>query len=159
MDAGKLTRLGKLAFDRYNESKGGKTHDNKPIPPWEKIAETSPDVITAWKAGAEAVYRDAMQEVLNAVRESGCVVKPIHVKGDTDDAARFVFEVCSWEVRQAGEVRELTQALAEKAKQLETAEARVKTLEGVIVDGRLAPWEKADINELDAANSTGFGPK
>ena len=44
--------LGRVAFEAYNESKGGRTYDDKQIPPWDHLSET---VQTAWKCAARAV--------------------------------------------------------------------------------------------------------
>lgn len=43
------------AFAAYNAETGGLTHDNKPIPPFERIRETSPKVARAWRAAVNAV--------------------------------------------------------------------------------------------------------
>lgn len=45
--------LGETAFDAYNESKGGKTHDGKDIPEW---ADLGDEVRAAWEAAANAVH-------------------------------------------------------------------------------------------------------
>lgn len=42
---------GQVAFEAYNEAKGGVTWDGKPIPPWGEVGE---EVQQAWKAAAEA---------------------------------------------------------------------------------------------------------
>lgn len=44
--------LGKIAFDAYSESTGGKTYNDRPIPPWSDI---SPHIQQAWQAAALAV--------------------------------------------------------------------------------------------------------
>lgn len=44
---------GRLAFEAYSVSVGGKTHDDKPIPAWGDLTES---VRTAWGAAASAVY-------------------------------------------------------------------------------------------------------
>ncbi len=41
--------LGQLAFNAYNESKGGTTWDGRPIPKW---ADLGSEVQTAWEASA-----------------------------------------------------------------------------------------------------------
>jgi NTP pyrophosphatase (non-canonical NTP hydrolase) len=46
-----MKSTGQIAFEAYNESKGGLTWDGKPIPPWEAIGEA---VQTAWQAAADA---------------------------------------------------------------------------------------------------------
>lgn len=43
------------AFAAYNAETGGLTHDNKPIPPFERIRETNPKVARAWRAAVNAV--------------------------------------------------------------------------------------------------------
>lgn len=47
--------LARVAFDAYNKSTGGKTHDGKDIPPFEAIRERAPHVVTAWEAAVSAV--------------------------------------------------------------------------------------------------------
>jgi len=49
---------GQIAFEAYNESKGGRTYDGKPIPPWEAIENRGDGhgVKIAWEAAAEAAY-------------------------------------------------------------------------------------------------------
>jgi len=57
--------LGQVGFEAYNESKGGLTYDNKPIPPW---AELPADVKAAWEAAAGAIcdYYDPEGELIDA---------------------------------------------------------------------------------------------
>lgn len=43
---------GQVAFEAYNEAKGGKTYDDKPIPPWDQVGEK---VQAGWEAAANAV--------------------------------------------------------------------------------------------------------
>jgi hypothetical protein len=45
--------LGQLAFNAYNESKGGTTWDGRPIPKW---ADLGSEVQTAWEASATAIF-------------------------------------------------------------------------------------------------------
>jgi hypothetical protein len=44
--------LGQIAFEAYNESKGGLTYDGKPIPPWSEVGDA---VRLGWNVAAEAV--------------------------------------------------------------------------------------------------------
>lgn len=48
---------GQIAFEAYNESKGGLTYDGKPIPPWDTLAgsDVGEAVQRAWEAAAAAV--------------------------------------------------------------------------------------------------------
>ena len=48
--------LGRAAFEAYSASKGGKTHDGKPIPPWEDLGG---DVRAGWQAAAEGALTQA----------------------------------------------------------------------------------------------------
>lgn len=45
-------RLGRLAFEAYNASRGGKAHDGSPIPGWENVRE---EIREAWRVAAVAV--------------------------------------------------------------------------------------------------------
>lgn len=51
---------GRIAFEAYNEAKGGLTHDGKPIPPWTDVGAA---VREAWEAAAYAVLRDGPRRV------------------------------------------------------------------------------------------------
>jgi len=46
---------GQIAFEAYNESKGGLTYDGKPIPPWDTLHGDKAAVQLAWEAAAQAV--------------------------------------------------------------------------------------------------------
>lgn len=43
--------LGEIAYDAYSADAGGKTHDKKNIPPWDKLGD---DVRAHWQAGGQA---------------------------------------------------------------------------------------------------------
>lgn len=47
--------LGQIAFEAYNESKGGLTYDGKPIPPWHELSGDREAVHRAWEVAAAAV--------------------------------------------------------------------------------------------------------
>lgn len=47
--------IGQIAFEAYNESKGGLTYDGKPIPPWDELSGDKLAVQRAWEVAAEAV--------------------------------------------------------------------------------------------------------
>lgn len=49
-----LKTHGQIAFEAYNESRGGKTHDGKPTPPWESLGE---GVQKGWETAAFAVLK------------------------------------------------------------------------------------------------------
>lgn len=51
--------FGRIAFNAYNQSKGGLTYDGKKIPPWKDLP---PDVQLAWTASAKAVMQ-AMEAI------------------------------------------------------------------------------------------------
>lgn len=58
-----MKSLGQLAFEAYNERKGGKTYDGKPIPPWDTLTdETGRAVQAAWEAAAARVVVDVLRE-------------------------------------------------------------------------------------------------
>lgn len=46
---------GQIAFEAYNESKGGLTYDGKPIPPWDELSGDKAAVHRAWEAAADAL--------------------------------------------------------------------------------------------------------
>ena len=46
--------LGQIAFEAYNESKGGLTYDGKPIPPWHELSGDRAAVHRAWEVAAVA---------------------------------------------------------------------------------------------------------
>jgi hypothetical protein len=49
---------GQVAFEAYNESKGGLTYDGKPIPPWSSLeGDTGDAVKRGWEAASTAVLR------------------------------------------------------------------------------------------------------
>lgn len=49
---------GQIAFEAYNESKGGLTYDGKPIPPWDELSGDKAAVHRAWEAAANALVDD-----------------------------------------------------------------------------------------------------
>lgn len=62
---------GQIAFEAYNISRGGKTHDGKPTPPWTELGE---GVRGGWEAAGEAANahgkpsaREVTVEVLRGV--------------------------------------------------------------------------------------------
>jgi hypothetical protein len=63
---------GQIAFEAYNEKKGGLTYDGKPIPPWSDVGDA---VRAAWEASALAVlhvaYDLAMEEADDQPDEGG----------------------------------------------------------------------------------------
>lgn len=62
-----MKSLGQIAFEAYNESKGGKTYDGKPIPPWGTLTdETGLAVRRAWEAAAQAVEAEVTSEIAAA---------------------------------------------------------------------------------------------
>lgn len=62
--------LGQIAFEAYNESKGGRTYDGKPIPGWDTLTnEVGLAVRKAWEAAAVAatsadIARASVSDVL-----------------------------------------------------------------------------------------------
>jgi hypothetical protein len=53
--------LGQVAFEAYNESKGGLTYDGKLIPPWHELSGDRAAVHRAWEAAAVAVIADRFE--------------------------------------------------------------------------------------------------
>ena len=51
---------GQIAFEAYNESKGGLTYDGKPIPPWHELSGDRAAVHRAWEAAAIAIANDLL---------------------------------------------------------------------------------------------------
>ena len=87
---------GQIAFEAYNESKGGLTYDGKPIPPWSSLTgETGEAVKRAWEVAAQAVEnalltsldhkpdelllraRGAVRVFVNGSREQACTLTKI----------------------------------------------------------------------------------
>jgi hypothetical protein len=54
--------LGQVAFEAYNESRGGLTHDGKPTPPWESLGD---GVRSGWEAAAIAVNERMAHETVD----------------------------------------------------------------------------------------------
>lgn len=52
-----LEKLGRRAYERYNESRGGKTWDGKPIPTWDALAgqPTGEGVREGWRCAADSI--------------------------------------------------------------------------------------------------------
>ena len=48
--------LGRIAYEAYNEAKGGLTYDGKPIPSWDSLPEKpgGREVMAAWESAAKA---------------------------------------------------------------------------------------------------------
>ena len=47
---------GQVAFEAYNESKGGLTYDGKPIPPWASLTDATGEAVRrGWEVAAHAV--------------------------------------------------------------------------------------------------------
>lgn len=51
--------MGQRAFEAYNEAKGGRTYDGKPIPPWDAVGD---DVRSAWERAAAVVVIATLRE-------------------------------------------------------------------------------------------------
>jgi len=49
---------GQIAFEAYNEAKGGLTWDGKPIPPWSDVGDAVRD---GWDSAARAVLNAERQ--------------------------------------------------------------------------------------------------
>jgi hypothetical protein len=63
--------LGKIAFDAYNRSTGGKTFDGREIPPWERVCDEKPHVAMAWNEAAAAIRAVALNEAAEVARTWG----------------------------------------------------------------------------------------
>ena len=59
---------GRIAFEAYNESKGGLTYDGKPIPPWDELSGDKEAVQRAWEAAAEAVIESLTRHPEGMIR-------------------------------------------------------------------------------------------
>lgn len=53
------TSLGQIAFEAYNVNRGGKTHDGKDTPPWDRLGK---GVQEGWEAAAKAVEEEVNNE-------------------------------------------------------------------------------------------------
>lgn len=54
---------GQIAFEAYNQSKGGLTYDGKPIPAWDTLSDES-GVKQAWEVAARAARADMSARIL-----------------------------------------------------------------------------------------------
>lgn len=69
--------LGQVAFEAYNESKGGLTYDGKPIPPWDELSGDRAAVHSAWEVAARAAADEMIGRwgvplfLREALREAG----------------------------------------------------------------------------------------
>lgn len=55
-----VRELGRVAFEAYAESVGGRTHDGKPIPGWHDV---TPAVREGWRDAADAVIGAVADEL------------------------------------------------------------------------------------------------
>lgn len=55
-----MKTIGQIAFEAYNEAKGGVTYDGKPIPPWTDVGDA---VRTAWECAAGAAAGTVQAEM------------------------------------------------------------------------------------------------
>lgn len=46
--------LGKVAYEAYSESVGGKSFNGDDLPSWEERYDTHPEIAAAWEAAAQA---------------------------------------------------------------------------------------------------------
>lgn len=54
---------GQIAFEAYNQSKGGLTYDGKQIPAWDTLSDAS-GVKQAWEVAARAARADMSARIL-----------------------------------------------------------------------------------------------
>lgn len=68
---GEEKTLGQVAFEAYNDAKGGLTYDGKPIPSWDTLTdEVGLSVRAAWEAAAVAatsadIERASLESCIN----------------------------------------------------------------------------------------------
>jgi hypothetical protein len=60
-----VERYGRLAFEAYGKSTGGRTYDGRPIPKWHELPE---NIREAWCAAGAVVASDVMQAVTVRLR-------------------------------------------------------------------------------------------
>lgn len=80
--------IGQIAFEAYNESKGGVTYDGKPIPPWSDVGDA---VRAGWEAAASAVaahLSEPFAEVFDAAHDVCVDDDNDDVSGDTIQSLR-----------------------------------------------------------------------
>lgn len=56
-------KLGRVAFEAYNERRGGKNHEGKPTPPWAELPE---EIREAWAEAATAAVEKAGRMLMTA---------------------------------------------------------------------------------------------
>ena len=62
--------LGEIAFNAYNQIRGGVTHDGKPTPPWSDLGKP---IRAAWEAAALAVVYELRDEITKIDGDAGWV--------------------------------------------------------------------------------------
>lgn len=55
---------GRIGYEAYAESTGGKTWDGRDMPTWEQLAGNTPKIATAWEAAAAAIANALAEEPL-----------------------------------------------------------------------------------------------
>lgn len=83
---------GQIAFEAYNEAKGGKTYDGKPIPPWETLTDdTGRSVQRAWEIAAAVVeHRASLRATATALVERGIAMLSQHGMSRKEALAKFI---------------------------------------------------------------------
>tara|TARA_Y100000310_G_scaffold127207_1_gene126250 strand:- start:865 stop:1392 length:528 start_codon:yes stop_codon:yes gene_type:complete len=95
-----MKSAGQNAFEAYNESKGGKTWDGKPIPPW---SEVGGEVQAGWAAAANAAIEHHINHSVKAVSDDPQTLREwqeaIHTyacdKGWWDNDERTFGDLCT----------------------------------------------------------------
>lgn len=73
--------LGQVAYEAYNESKGGLTWDGKPIPKWSELTgETGEAVKKGWEAAADICGAAYVEKLLAFRQEEGAITLLGHVR-------------------------------------------------------------------------------
>ena len=94
--------LGQVAFEAYNKSKGGKTWDGKPIPPWTAVGD---DVRVAWECAAtDAItYFLAEEEKIEAEEQVPSIGRIVHfVMDDGQHRPAIIVQVFAGEQGEVG---------------------------------------------------------
>lgn len=65
-----MSTLGEIAFNAYNQIRGGVTHDGKPTPPWNDLGKP---IRAAWEAAALAVVYELRDEITKVDGDAGWV--------------------------------------------------------------------------------------
>ena len=99
--------IGQVAFEAYNESKGGLTYDGKPIPPWDELSGDKAAVHRAWEAAAAHAYAAAASRmgVHSWLVGAECAAKLLPKSREASLVLTKIEEAQQWEVTRDGRQR------------------------------------------------------